>query len=275
MVQQYRGRAGGLAGAVLALAGAVGAGGCAPHASAGPASDGRAGGAGAVRRAADVLSAAGSSKVGTSMTMATGGTRVTIRGEGGFDFGRRTGQLRVVLPQDAAGGDEHRPITEVLTPAAVYMKNRGANVPADQWVRVEPAKLPDGNLVTNGATDPLVAAELLRGARGVTYIGTENLAGTRVWHYRGDANLLVAAKAAAPDIRQALAAAAKRFAGSSVPFDAYLDDQGRLRKVRHRFDFANEGHIVEVASTTLLYGFGTRVTAHLPPADQIYAGTVQ
>ncbi|MEV6796189.1 hypothetical protein AB0M87_30260 [Streptomyces sp. NPDC051320] len=274
MVQQGKGRdrAGVVAGAALALAGLVGAGGC--SARAGAAADDRAG-ADMVRQAADALAAARSSKVVTSMTMASGGTRVTIRGEGGFDFVRRTGQLRVVLPKDAAGAEEHRPITEVLTPAAVYMKNRGANVPADQWVEVEPAKLPDGNLVTNGATDPLVAAELLRGAHGVTYVGREELGGVRVRHYTGTADLVMASKRAPAPIGRALAAAAKAFAGSSVPFDAYFDDRGRLCKVRHRFDFANKGHTVEVASTILLFGFGTPVKAGLPPKDQIYAGTVQ
>lgn len=91
----------------------------------------------AVRNAADALTKAGSSRASTSMEMAAGGTRVTIRGEGGYDFRRRTGRLQVVLPKDAAGTSEHRPITELLTPGALYMKNRGAGVPADKWVRVD------------------------------------------------------------------------------------------------------------------------------------------
>ncbi|GAA3095851.1 hypothetical protein GCM10020254_46380 [Streptomyces goshikiensis] len=49
-----------------------------------------------------------------------------------------------------------------------------------------------------------------------------------------------------------------------MPFDAYLDDEGRLRKVRHRFSYQNNG-VIDVSSTTLLYGFGTPVTVALPP----------
>ncbi|WP_405779194.1 hypothetical protein [Streptomyces sp. NBC_00859] len=273
MVRQYRGRAGALAGAAFALAGVVGAGGC--TARAGASADDRNGGPDTVRQAAHVLAGAGSSKASTSMTMATGGTRVTIRGTGGFDFVRRSGRLRVVLPPDAAGAEEHPPITELLTPTALYMKNRGANVPKGQWVRVEPAKLPDGNLVTNGATDPLVAAELLSGARGVVYAGADELAGTRVRHYKGTADLSVAARNAAPQARSVLAAAAKGFAGPDVPFDAYFDGQGRLRKVSETFSFANKGHTVQVASTILLYDFGSPVTVSLPPGHEIYAGTVE
>ncbi|WP_328318308.1 hypothetical protein [Streptomyces sp. NBC_00388] len=273
MVEQYRGRARVLAGATFALVGVVGAGGC--TAGAGASADDRHGGPDAVRQAAHVLAGAGTSRARTSMTMATGGTRVTIRGAGGFDFGRRSGRLTVALPPDAAGTEEHPPITELLTPAAVYMKNRGARVPAGQWVRIEPAKLSDGNLVTNGATDPLVAAELLCGARGVAYAGTEELAGTRVRHYKGTADLSVAARNAAPQARAVLAAAAKGFAGPDVPFDAYFDARGRLRKVRETFSFSNQGHTVQVASTTLLYGFGTPVAVTLPPAGDIYAGDVE
>ncbi|MFJ5291236.1 hypothetical protein [Streptomyces sp. NPDC088348] len=273
MVEQYRGRARVLAGAAFALVGVVGAAGC--TAGAGASADDRHGGPEAVRQAAHVLAGAGSSRASTSMTMATGGTRVTIRGTGGFDFRRRSGLLKVVLPPDAEGAEEHPPITELLTPAVVYMKNRGANVPAGQWVRIEPAKLSDGNLVTNGATDPLVAAELLRGARGVVYAGTEELAGTRVRHYKGTADLSVAARNAAPQVRAVLAAAAQGFAGPDVPFDAYFDAQGRLRKVRETFGFANKGHTVQVASTTLLYDFGAPVAVTLPPLGDIYAGAVE
>lgn len=209
------------------------------------------------------------------MEMAAGGTRVTIRGEGGYDFRRRTGRLQVVLPKDAAGTSEHRPITELLTPGALYMKNRGAGVPADKWVRVDTTTLDDGNLVTGGATDPAAAAELLRGARQVTYIGEVDLAGVRVSHYRGVADIAHAARVASPQLRGALAAAAKGFTTDTVPFDAYLDAEGRLRKVRHQFSFSNQGRTVAVASTTLLYGFGVPVQVALPDRRDIYAGKIE
>ncbi|MEU2236630.1 hypothetical protein [Streptomyces vietnamensis] len=229
----------------------------------------------AVRNAADALAKAGTSRASTSMEMASGGTRVTIRGEGGYDFRRRTGRLQVLLPKDPAGTSEHRPITELLTPGALYMKNRGAGVPADKWVRVDTTTLDDGNLVTNGATDPAAAAELLRGAREVTYLGEVELAGVKVSHYRGVADIAHAARVASPQLRGALAAAAKGFAKDTVPFDAYLDGEGRLRKVRHQFSFSNQGRTVAVASTTLLYGFGVPVEVTLPDRRDIYAGKIK
>ena len=229
-----------------------------------------------LRRVADTLVDAGSSKARTSMEMATGGTRVTIRGEGVYDYRRQLGRLKVLLPQDPAGAVEHRPITELLAPGALFMKNRGAGVPADKWVRVDTATLSDGNLVTGGATDPLTAAEVLRGTRTATYVGETEVAGTAVRHYRGTADLGAAAADASAGNRGPLAAAAKGFASARVSFDVYLDEQGRIRKIRHRFSFVGgrPGDSVAVASTTLLYDFGTPAEVRLPAAGDIYAGRI-
>ncbi|GGX33081.1 hypothetical protein [Streptomyces chryseus] len=272
VVQQHRVKGG--ATAVAVAAGLIACAGCS---GGGAVAEDQQGGdpLATVRGAADGLVAAGSSEARTSMVMATGGTRVTIRGEGAYDFKKRMGQLKVLLPPDPDGADKHRPITELLAPGALYMKNRGAGVPADKWVRIDTATLDDGNLVTGGATDPLVAAELLRGAKEAAYVGRADVAGTGVRHYRGVTDIARAARVASPHVRGALSAAAKGFAKDAVPFDAYLDDQGRLRKVRHRFDFANAGRTVAVASTTLLYAFGAPVEVRLPAARDIYAGKIQ
>ncbi|WP_406094367.1 hypothetical protein [Streptomyces sp. NBC_01013] len=288
VVQQHRSGGGTRAVCALAVVGVmVAAAGCAVDGGAGASADDRSGPAAveAVRRAAAVLvgpapgagsgPAAGSARVATSMETAAGGTRVTIRGRGTYDFRTQSGRLKVVLPQDAAGEDEHRPITELLAPGALYMMNRGAGVPADKWVRIDTTALADGNLVTGGVTDPMAAAELLGGVRAVTYVGETDLAGVTVRHYRGTTDIARAARHASPPSRGALTAAAKGFRTDTVPFDAYLDEQGRLRKVRHRFSFANEGAVREVVSTTLLYGFGVAVSVPLPAAGDIYTGAIE
>ncbi|WP_397893236.1 hypothetical protein [Streptomyces aurantiacus] len=229
--------------------------------------------AGTVRGAADSLMRAGSSKARTSMEMASGGTRVTVTGEGTYDFRRRLGRLDVVLPQDPAGSSAERrpPVTELMSDGDLYMKNRGAGVPADKWVHIETASLSDGNLVTGGATDPLVAAELLRGARRVTFVERTRVDGVDVAHYRGVADLARAARPASKEHGPALrAAAGKGFSRAGVPFDAYLDEEGRLRKVRHRFKVSNG----TVASTTSLSGFGAPVDVTLPAGKDIFAGKI-
>ncbi|MEE1931369.1 hypothetical protein V1J52_24940 [Streptomyces sp. TRM 70351] len=257
------------------------------------------GAAEAVRGAADVLARAGTSRVRTEMEVLSGGTRVTIRGVGGFDYARRTGRLEVTLPDEG-----RRPVTEIIAPGALYMKHRGAGVPADKWVEVDPAALTDGNLVTNGVTDPLSAAELLRGAGPVAYAGTRRLDGETVRYFRGSADVATAAAGAVTAAARAqLTAAARWLAGRPVHFDVYLDDRGRLRKVRHTFVFgdgrtgdraggdgradggrtdggraggdgAGGGRDVEVVSTTALHAFGAPVTVELPRRGDVYTGEI-
>ncbi|NGO72592.1 hypothetical protein [Streptomyces boncukensis] len=229
----------------------------------------------AVRRAAEALVRAGTSRVRTSMEMASGGTRVVVQGAGSFDYARGTGRLVVSLPRGTSGErpGERRPVVELLTPRALYMKNR-EGVPPGKWVRVPTATLPDGNLVSGGATDPVSAAELLRGARTVRRLGATDLDGTRVWHFRGTVDVRAAADAASPSVRRRLTAAEKGFSGHTIPFDAYLDGQGRLRKVRHRFTFAGERGDVTVLSTTRAHGFGVPVRVTMPEDRDIYAGAI-
>ncbi|WP_370420547.1 hypothetical protein AB8O64_20635 [Streptomyces sp. QH1-20] len=188
-----------------------------------------------VRGAAAALAREGGAKVVTSMETVSGGTRLTIQGSGVYDFARPVGELTVLLPEDATGAAEHRPITEVFTPGGLYMKNRGAGVPADKWVRLDTAALPDGNLLTSGATDPLAAAGLLGGAREVTYMRDERVGGVRVGHYWGTIDLGRAARAAPVRDRGPLAAAAKGFSSGTVAFDVLIDAQGRPRELRYRF----------------------------------------
>lgn len=247
----------------------------------------------ALREAVAALPEYGTSRTRTSMSMASGGTRIAIDGKGGFDYRKGEGALTVRLPEGTSGArpGERRTVTELVVPGALFMKNRGAGVPAGKWVRVDTDELADGNLITAGATDPVSAAELLRGARKVVYEGTARTAGgTAVRRYRGTLDLAAAARAASPRRRGQLESAARGFSETAVPFDAQIDGQGRLRKVRHQFTFAggapngpdgtesgtggDEQRGVAVASTTWFFGYGAPVEVVMPEPDDIYTGEI-
>ncbi|GAA3163957.1 MULTISPECIES: hypothetical protein [Streptomyces] len=277
MVAQVRREPGAVVAALVCGAGLLTAG-CSPGGAAAdglPGTDSPAAGR-AVRASADALLRAGGARVTSTMETVSGGTRVAIRGRGEYDFRRGTGRLRLTLPD--AAGDGHgprQPVTEILVPGALYMKNRGAGVPADKWVRIDATGLADGALVTGGATDPLAAAELLRGAREVTYRGEARVDGVAVRHYSGTADLAAAAGAASARIRPVLTAAEKGFTTRRVPFDVYLDRAGRLRRVSQHYRFANGSRRgAAVTSTTQLDGFGRRPEVALPPREAIYTGRI-
>jgi hypothetical protein len=259
-----------------------------------------------------LLAEAGSSRTRTELEMASGGTRITIHGEGVFDYRQRTGKLLVTLPDDP-GAERSEPVTELFVPGSLYMKNRGAGVPPDKWVQMETASLPDGNLVSGGATDPVTAAALLGGARSAEDLGEVEIDGEVLRRYRGVIDIEAAAEAA-PDryCRAQLAAAVRGFTDNAVPFYAYLDEEGLLREVRHRFSFAGvrtgepvspvggadqggadlssgdqgsadqgsgdqgggEPTTIEVTSVTVLHDFGSAVDLRMPEPEEIYSGAV-
>ncbi len=236
-----------------------------------------------IRQAADVLLESGSSQAHTAMQMVSGGTRITISGEGSFDYGDGVGELLLTLPAAQSAGGEPvaaEPVTEVFSPGELYMKNRGAGVPADKWVRVDVTTVADGNLVTGGATDPITAFELLRGASSVSDLGETELNGETVRHYRGVTDILAAQEAATGVAKEQFAAAVagEGFARTLVPFDVYIGEDGLPRKVRLEFSFAGVGGMapqpVEVASTVMLFGFGTPVEVAMPGDGAVYSGTV-
>jgi hypothetical protein len=273
----------GLLTALLAVCGCSGTGSAAED-DAGAARDGLADALEVIRQAADALMESGSSQARTAMEMVSGGTRLTISGEGSFDYDTGVGELLLTLPAAQPAGTEpvasEQPVTEVFAPGELYMKNRGAGVPADKWVRVDVTTIADGNLVTGGATDPITAFELLRGASSVSDLGETELNGETVRHYRGVTDIAAAQEAASGVAREQFeaAVAGEGFARTLVPFDVYIGEDGLPRKIRHEFSFAGVGGTapqpVEVASTVVLFDFGTPVDVTMPGDGAVYSGTV-
>lgn len=74
-----------------------------------------------LHRAAPALVRAGSSRARTEMEMATGGTRVTIRGEGVYDYGRQLGQAQGAVaarPHAAAANTARSPNSSPPAPCS-------------------------------------------------------------------------------------------------------------------------------------------------------------
>ncbi|MFF7249506.1 hypothetical protein ACFZBU_37045 [Embleya sp. NPDC008237] len=228
----------------------------------------------AVRKAADVTTGAKSSRTRTTMTMQNADRVVKLTGQGMFDYVRHIGSLTVDAPKESGIAG---PLQEILTPDALYMKNGSPGVPKDKWVRLAIDGLADGNLVSGGATDPGTSFEILRGVNDdVVLVGTEKLGPDTVRHYRGTLDIRKAHDLTAPEVRGPLAAALKTFDGAPIPFDAYLDDAGRLRKVEESFAFVmgpDQGKTppsAKVLSAAELYDFGVVVDVKPPEAKDLY-----
>jgi hypothetical protein len=229
----------------------------------------------AVRAAADTTTKAGSSHTRSTLTMNVGGKTVALRGTGAFDYAKGVGTLTLDVPPHAGLTGQ---LAEIVTPQALYLKNALPNVPKDKWVRLDTAKVQAG-LLAGGGNDPSTSFEMLRGAKpGVELIGDDLVAGVKVRHYRGVLDVKAAGDLATSGVRTALEATTKTLADTSVPFDAYLDDAGRLRQVVETFTLAagagGGARTTKVVSSAELYDFGTPVVVKTPPAAQTVVGNL-
>jgi len=208
----------------------------------------------------------------------------SVHGSGLFDFTKRAGQVDLTM---ANGG-----MQEVLTPTTVWVRStsQGATPSAKNWTGMSTDKMSDGNVVTGGATDPDLVFAMLGGTQpDVRYIGQDQVRGVPVAHYQGTLDLQQAAAAlpattpavataaetdtgmgntpiADAAAKKALSNAAQEFTTPKVPFDVYLDAQGRVRRFVGTFSIAKgpNKQVAQVTSATELFGFGTPVTVVTP-----------
>lgn len=245
--------------ALSAVAGAAAAGCSSP--SVGVAADPVA----AVRNAALVSSRIHTAKVETSVDMTVGGADRHFTGLGEFDFDRQVGAIILQTPQSSI------PLDEIITPTTLYLRQSGANA---KWRWVDATRLPDGDLISAGYTSPVFDIALLRGVGGdaVQYAGQDTVHGTAVAHYTGTLDLTASAQQAKDPIKGELLSAAHSFSQSTVPFDAYLDSQNKLRRVVAHFSFPAEAPQrgeVQIAATTDLLDLDKPVTVVTPPQKDV------
>ncbi|HZP52469.1 hypothetical protein [Actinocrinis sp.] len=219
----------------------------------------------AVRNAAADAAKIHSAKVATSVTMSVGAASRQFTGLGEFDFDRQVGAIVLQTPQSPT------PLDEIITPSTLYLRLSGGDA---KWKMVDATKLPDGDLISAGYTSPVFDFALLRGVNSdaVHYVGEETVRDTKVTHYAGTLDLTESANQAQNPIKDELLAASHSFSDKSVPFDAYLDSAGRVRRVVAHFAFPAEAPQkgdVQIAATTDLFDLDQPVTVATPAAPDL------
>jgi hypothetical protein len=197
--------------------------------------------------------------------MTVNGKDELFTGSGSFDLDKQIGLIVLDLPQASTA------LEEVTTPAALYVRRVGQGA---KWRRIDSTKLSDGDVISAGYTSPVFDFALLRGvsAGTVHYVGQDTVRGAAVAHYEGILDLKSSAAEASEPIRSDLLAASRSFTNKTVPFDAYLDAQGRARRVVAHFVFAAQTPArgeVQISATTDLYDLDTPVTVATPPTADL------
>jgi len=212
----------------------------------------------------------GTAQVATSVSMTAGGKTDQFSGTGAFDFAKQLGSITLTVPTDV---NPQGRLDEVITPTTLYMR---PSTSTGKWVRVDSAKLADGDLISAGYTSPILAFALLGGAGAagdpVHYVGQDMVYNVPVAHYSGTLDLSAAAAAAPAPENSALAAASRSFVKQAVAFDVYLDTQGRVLRFVAHFEFpapAPAKGLVAIVSSTDLYNLGKPVTVSAPAAADV------
>lgn len=219
----------------------------------------------AVRAAGPASMKIGTAEVATSVSMTANGKTDQFSGTGAFDFTEQLGSIRLTVPPDV---NAHSTLDEIVTPTTLYMRPTGST---GKWVRVDSSRLADGDLISAGYTSPILAFAMLYGAGAsggsVAYVGQDRVYDVPVAHYSGTLDLAAAAKAAPAPENAALVAASASFSKKSVPFDVFLDAQGRVLRFVAHLQYAapapEKGNVTIVSSTDL-YDLGKKVAVTAP-----------
>lgn len=221
-----------------------------------------------LRAAASKTATSGSSKLQLTSTTLVGGQQVTFDGTGAFDYASKVGSIVLHIAGLGAGSGGVT-LAERITGGNLYLQL--PNAPGTFY------KLALSDLVGTSladGSDPSSSFSALSGVSGpITKVGTETVRGTATTHYRGSIDVQKALAKASPI---AAAAIRKNLVGHGVttlPFDAYLDGQGRLRKYVQHVAVTAQGQKVDSTTTVELYDFGTKVSVTAPPAAQVKDGS--
>lgn len=213
---------------------------------------------------------------------------VRITGTGAFDYDEHRGAMKITIPASSSTTT----IDAVVIGTIVYQKlppdlvgstTFGTDKP---WIKIDFATLGAsdginlGTLASAQSSDPSQAVLLLRGAStDVDVLGREKLRGDDVTHYRFTIDPEKATEAAPEGLKGALQRFDDLYGAAAISTEAWVDDDGRLRKLTYTLRRANfqfpvdpdDASAANVALTTTveLFDFGTEVEANAPPADQV------
>lgn len=245
-----------------------------------------------IAASADATTAAGTARMSMQMTMSMPqgasmpeGGELTMNAEGAYDFANRLGEMSMTmeLPEEAGPMAGTQNIEMVFEDLVIYMKYPFMSQMAPgtkPWIKMDLQKLGEesgmdfGSMMQSGSSDPSQMLEWLRGVSGdVQVVGEEDVRGVTAIHYAGTIDFNKVADQAPAELRDQLKASIdmmrKALGTSTVPFDVWIDEQGRAVRMQQSFEFkqgATQG--ASMSMTVDIFDFGTEVDIQIPPPSQ-------
>ena len=208
----------------------------------------------------------------------------TFRGGGLFDYRGQRG--RIDLDLSTVGIPSPGGRAELLLLGDVIFVKLPLDLPelaGRPWVKVDVNQLGRqagvdlSSLRQLQNNDPTPSMQFLEGVEDAGKVGEETVRGTRTTHYRATLDLAKVRLRVAPEVKDDVDRIQEQLGVATIPTEAWVDEEGRLRRFRQRIDLANakatglDGQPLSgvVTNTFELYDFGVRVDVREPPADEV------
>jgi len=201
----------------------------------------------------------------------------SFHGNGVYDGKNKSGWMNMNfnLPPDAQAQLGSNPSMEMIFDGrhglVMYMRSSMFKMlPAETWVKMDVAKLAKKQGVDLGAimnanqADPSQALRMLMASSGARVTGSDTIRGVRTTHYafRIDLKRLV-------HENKALEQLVYMAGADSIPAQAWIDAQGRVRRLNVVMSMRAPGAPLTMTMTEDLYDFGVRANIQPPPDAQV------
>ena len=237
-----------------------------------------------VANAADKTVASQSERVSFSATMNVDGVGgMAFSGAGIFDGRTRSGALnmRFTMPADIqAQLGVTDPTMQMIMDGSdglvMYMRSPlFRTLPSDKWVKLDMEKLAKkegidlSSVLDAGQADPSQSLNMLMASTDEHPVGYDRVRGVFTTHYTLNVDLGRLAKGSAA-LRKSFEMLRNMTGVQSFPAEAWIDDQGRVRRMKIDMSFNTPtGSAFTMAMTEDLYAFGVKVKVRPPDPSQV------
>jgi hypothetical protein len=237
-----------------------------------------------VAQAASETAKSESSRVEFTATMQIDGVGgMSMSGSGVFDGRARSGamNMRFSVPaqlQSTLGGAD--PTMEMIVDGrqglVMYMRSPlFRSMVGDKWLKLDMAELAKkegfdlNSLMNANQADPSQSLQMLMASSDAHVLGYDRVRGVFTTHYTLKVDLERLAKE--NDVYRKMVDAMKQVTGeTSFPAEAWIDDKGRVRRMKLDMSFNSAvGGAFTMSMTMELYAFGIKVDVPPPPASDV------
>jgi|SRR5438067_877540 len=237
-----------------------------------------------VANAASTTIASQSERVSFTATMNIDGVGgMAFSGAGIFDGRSRTGALnmRFTLPADVQAqlgvvDPTMQMIMDGRHGLVMYMRSQlFRTLAADKWVKLDMEKLAEkqgidlSSVMDANRADPSQTLQMLMASTDAHPIGFDRVRGVFTTHYTLNVDLGRLAKGS-KELGKTYEMLRKLTGVQSYPAEAWIDDQGRVRRLKIDMSFNGAtGGAFTMSMSEDLYAFGVKVNVQPPDASQV------